>query len=296
MLAFASVARADSSRIVYASTKPDYEMEVWIAAEDGDPETQLTDYTYPDDHPSICPDGRKIVFDSYRQADPYTLDLVVMNSTGTSQTNITETEDINDFDPDCGPVTSDVFWIVFVRDEDGNLTTTDDNEICKIKSDGTGFEQLTDNDDDDTEPVWCGNDLIAFASDRGGNYEIYTMDGSGGNVTNVSDKGSENRTPACYIHPTSTRIAWAHQPALGNFNIWTMNSDGTDQFDLDTGSSDEMEPSWAPAGTQIIYTRFGSTLRKIYVKNADGTGSESLFKGDSQFNYDSPDWGAAVLP
>jgi len=202
----------------------------------------LTDHELADRHPSICADGRKI----------------------------TETEDVNNFDPDCGPVTASPFWIVFVRDGDGDIETTDDNEVCKIKSDGTGFAQLTDNDDDDTEPVWCGSSVIAFASNRSGNYEIYTMDVNGGSVLNRSNLSGENRTPACKLD--GSKIAWAHKPALGNFDIWTMDADGSDQGNLDTGSLDDMEPSWAPSGSQIIYTVFGSSYRSLYITNADGEG------------------------
>ena len=85
--------------------------------------------------------------------------------------------------------------IVFQSDRDG------DDESFVMNADGTGVQQLTDNDDDDWIPAWSPNgDKIVFASDRelSGNccdYEIFVMDADGTGVTHLTDNNGNDMFP-----------------------------------------------------------------------------------------------------
>jgi len=74
--------------------------------------------------------------------------------------------------------------IAFYSDRDG------DDEIFVMNADGTGVQQLTDNDDWDISAVWSPNgNKIAFISDRYGDDEIFVMNADGSNVVSLGQQG-----------------------------------------------------------------------------------------------------------
>jgi TolB protein len=61
--------------------------------------------------------------------------------------------------------------------------------------DWTDITQLTSNAGNNEHPTWSPDGkLIAFASDRGGNYQIYIMRKDGSGVTRITN-GTENTSP-----------------------------------------------------------------------------------------------------
>ncbi len=74
--------------------------------------------------------------------------------------------------------------IAFTSDRDG------DEEIFVMNANGTGVQQLTDNDDGDWNPAWSPNgNKIAFTSDRYGDWEIFVMNADGSNVVSLGQQG-----------------------------------------------------------------------------------------------------------
>ena len=57
-----------------------------------------------------------------------------------------------------------------------------------------------------------------------------------------------------------------------NWDIYTVNADGSDLVKITNDPSAEMDPAWSPDGTRIAYTRDSKDGDAIYVMNADGTG------------------------
>ncbi len=64
-----------------------------------------------------------------------------------------------------------------------------DSDIFAVGVEGTGLTNLTNFPGADREAVWSHDGkLIAFASNREGNWEIYVMNSDGSNVRNVSNR------------------------------------------------------------------------------------------------------------
>jgi Tol biopolymer transport system component len=299
---------AQSTRIAFSSTQNgDY--EIYSRREDGTGERQLTNFVRPDDRPSICPDGRAYVFDRYPESTPYTWDIMFVGQDGTGLTNLTNTEWINENDPDCGSPVDGVFRILYVRSETcppEPVLTDNTNEIYLRNIDGSGTPvQLTDNCCDDREPAWCGASVI-FASNRDPNdpescdcqetYDIYTMSDGGTGVVNRTNDTDEDRYPSCDV--LGTKFAWAHDDGAinGYLNIHTMNIDGSSPETLPTGNDwNEIEPTWAPSGTVLAYTKqYENSEDQIWMINADKTANTAWAFGGS-VHFGSPDWGPAVL-
>jgi Tol biopolymer transport system component len=83
------------------------------------------------------------------------------------------------------------------------------------------------------------------------------------------------------------RVAFAR--LQGNWQIFTLNPDGTDLTRLTDLPSNQSHPAWSPDGTRIAFDVQESKDRTaIYVMNADGSSLDQLTEG-SGWNY-LPDW------
>ena len=62
----------------------------------------------------------------------------------------------------------------------------------------------------------------------------------------------------------------------GNFEIYSMNPNGTSQTRLTTNSASDTLPSWSPDGTKIAFTSARDGNLEIYTMNADGSGQTRI--------------------
>ncbi len=125
------------------------------------------------------------------------------------------------------------------------------------------------------------NGKIAFASNRAGAHEIYTMNADGTGQTRITYDGGGNFDPAW--SPDGSKIAFE-----SGGQIHMVNADGTGRRRLTSNPGSSLDPSWAPDGSKIAFTSGILDARHIYVMNADGTGQMDLMPngGDAHF----PDW------
>ncbi len=135
------------------------------------------------------------------------------------------------------------------------------------------------------------NGKIAFSSNRTGNYDIYTMNADGSDVTRLTSAPEEDLHPAW--SPDGKKIAFFRYQSQ---TLYVMNADGTGQTSLDVWTLDG-EPSWTPDGSRIAYTRhdFGCDSggcyvgpREIRAVNPDGTGEAPIITSETcGYNYNS---------
>ena len=62
----------------------------------------------------------------------------------------------------------------------------------------------------------------------------------------------------------------------GNWEIYTMNPDGTGQTNLTNNPADDIQPTFSPDGRKIAFTSHRDGNSEIYVMNADGSGQTNL--------------------
>jgi len=118
------------------------------------------------------------------------------------------------------------------------------------------------------------NGKIAFASNRDGNYEIYTMNADGSGPTRLTTNAADDVDPTW--SPDGTKIAFLSKRD-DSFEIYVMNADGSNQTRLTNNSNEEFDPAWSPDGAKIAFTSYlGGDNYEIYVMDANGSNPTRL--------------------
>ena len=172
--------------------------------------------------------------------------------------------------------------IVFVSNRDGN------NEIYVMKTDGTEAVNVTNNSANDSEPSWSpdGNRIV-FVSDRdGGDRNIYILAIDTLEITRLTSDTDNNRNPVW--SPNGNKIAFSSD-RFSDYDIMTMNADGSDQIQVTFDEADETDPTWSPDSNQIAYVSGESGNLDIYVISASDGSPILTLTSDGNNDYD-PAW------
>lgn len=130
-------------------------------------------------------------------------------------------------------------------------------------------------------------DQIAFQSDRGKKWDIYSLK-IGGKPVKLTSEG-DNGDPAW--SPDGTKIAYHSN--RGSTEIYVMDADGKNPRALTNSKGRDESPCWSPDGKLIAFAsnRENSNNFDIYVMNADGTNLRRItsYTGDDIQPRFSPD-------
>jgi Tol biopolymer transport system component len=124
------------------------------------------------------------------------------------------------------------------------------------------------------------NGRIAFASDRTGSWQIYTMNPDGSDpvqVTNLAPTSDDLLAPS--ISPNGQKIAFNYDTGSGP-DIYVVNADGNGLLQI-TNDHGSIVPRWSPDGQRIIFTtnsRFNTGV--IVTIAADGSGKRKILTTD----------------
>jgi Tol biopolymer transport system component len=254
-----------------------FDTDIYVMDIDGLHQTPLTTDHVGNYDSAWSPDGRKIIFVSYRDGNS---NLYIMNADGTQQTRLTDYPSY-EFDP---AWSRDGSKIAYESYKDG-IT-----DIYVMNADGTGNRPLLTGATNGQSPTWSPDgSRVAFESAKG----IYVINVNGGTpiqiTGNAKDKFAEN--PAW--SPDGTKIAYSYRSSDASIaDIYVVNAnDGTGKKRLTFEIGAESSPAWSPDGTKIAYA-FSDTLScsDIVVINADGSGRTPLAQFPCQIYATQPAW------
>jgi Tol biopolymer transport system component len=154
--------------------------------------------------------------------------------------------------------------------------------IFRMNADGSAQTLVTDSQVTDKNGFWSPSGTrIVFASQNdldgpsGLDLDLFTVNPDGSDIDQLtSTSGSDESHPAW--SPDGTKIAFVSNRASNNYDVWTMNADGTNHVRLTTVVSPDGSPTWSPDGTRIAFTSSRDKDEEIFVMNANGSAQVQL--------------------
>lgn len=270
--------------------------DVYILAGEGEPE-KLTESEGDEGFPAWSPDGSHVAF-GRREGDG-TIDLWVMAADGAGERRVYDSGSVFLDGIAWHPDGETIYLGRGYFDGPGNMGL----KIIAVSVDGpetqagVGVERLWDRHFTYTGPaVTQGGRRIAF-----GHYEGYALpfrqDIYVGNLS--SDGMAARRIQQLTVEeggdlnpswsPDGSAIAWTHETSMdsGNYDVWVMNSDGSEQRQVTSEPGKEMEPVWSSDGQALYYVSDQGGLFQLHMRYAWGD-EEALTLTKGEANVRNP--------
>lgn len=238
--------------------------EIYVMNADGTGQTRLTTDDGRDLSPAWSPDGSKIIFMSDRTGN---WQIWTIDPAGNNPTQVVTTAS-NETNPKFSP---DGTKIVFISSRSGK------GQVWTMNADGTSPFRVTQDSYSNDYPSWSPDGTrIAFTSERlGSGPDTYTIAPDG---TSPSPALTSTFTQQPQWSPDSSRIV-VQSPRNGNWDVYSMKADGTDQVRLTTDSGLDTTPFWGPGVPGNLVASAPSAPTALVATAGDGSASIAFTPG-----------------
>lgn len=173
----------------------------------------------------------------------------------------------------------------------GVMTSFAEGGIAVVNADGSGFRIIARAPNQSVNPTWSADgDRLAFETNRGGDFEIYSVRIDGSDLRNLSRSViGDDRMPAWHRDTIAFVSNRDRSPRdLYGFALYTMSPDGSNQ----RWRAADLHPysglSWSPDGTQIAYAagrecfRWGIYVLDLQTESARRLTNQCTFDGGNR--------------
>jgi TolB protein len=247
--------------------------ELYMSDYDGANAIQLTSDKSIVLSPRWSPDGKRILYNSYKDNKGpklYMKDL----STGAVRT-VSGRPGLNigaAFSPDGARLAL-------------TLTEKGDSDIFLIDLNGNVIKNLTDHWAIDVSPSFSPDgSRMAFVSNRAGTPQIYVMTLADGSVERITFDFKYCTSPAW---SSRNRIAFAAMEG-GVVDIYTVGPDGRNIRRVTSGTGNNEDPCWSPDGRYLAFASNRGGRYNIYLSNEGGDHQRQLTRLSG--NQRGPSW------
>lgn len=252
---FTGVQGVFNTRIAYVSTGGGRFKEIYIAHLDGSEKIKVTNNRTINLSPSWTPDGRSILFTSFKDGNP---SLYLFNFFTGKNRKFSSRSGLN-----LGGKWSPVGRFVAISLERGGNT-----DIYLLDQTGKRVRRLTYGSAIDVSPTWSPDGKrLAFVSNRSGSPQIYILDLASGNTRRLTHTGGYNTSPDW--SPRKDKIVYTGR-ANGRFNLFSIGVEDKEPQQLTFDSRDNEEASWSPDGRYLVFTSNRSGRYQLYIMRANG--------------------------
>jgi TolB protein len=222
--------------------------------------------------PRWSPDGKSIVYNSYKDGGPM---LFIKEISSGEVRKISGREGLN----------IGAYWQSDGKSIALTLSPGDNQDIYSIDLNGKIIERLTNHWAIDVSPSFSPDGTkMVFVSNRSGSPQIYIKD---------LEKGTEERLTFGLTYCTSP--SWSKTNKIvfsgignGTFDIFTINPDGNNLRRLTQNKRNNEDPSWSPDGRYIVFSSNREAGYHLYIMNSNGQNQRRIsFLGGQDT---SPSW------
>jgi TolB protein len=246
--------------------------EIFVSDYDGHDVRQVTSDKSIALLPRWSPDGRRLIYTSYKEGGPmvYLHDM----ASGTVQ-RISARPGLNTG----GAWSPDGTKLAITLSETGN------SDIFIIDLSGKILKRVTEHWGIDVSPTFSPDGKkIAFVSNRSGSPQIYIHDLAKGTEERLTFEGSYNTSP---VWSSLNRIAFTSMDQ-GKFKICSINPDGSRYRKLTEDHANSEDACWSPGGRYLAFASDRDGQYHIYMMTATGQNQRRItyLPGDQT----SPSW------
>ena len=170
----------------------------------------------------------------------------------------------------------------------GRIVFTEDvtrQSLQEVALSGNATRWLSRGMSVDRQPAYArGGTSIVFASDRGGNVDLWEVTLDSGSLRRLTDHSSVDWDP----QPASDALVWSSNRG-GHFEIWTASTDGASPHQVTKDGVDAENPSLPAGGDWIYYDSTNPKHDGLWRIRRDGTGAELIVAGETVHPMTSAD-------
>lgn len=255
-------AQEPKGTIGYTSTQ-DGNFEIYTMNADGSNSIKISNHPKLDYGNCWSPNGETIYFYSNRDGND---EIYSMNSDGNNPINLTSNPS-NDRIPEIAPNGK---FLAFQSDRDNP-----NGEIYLMNLENKTTIRLTDNKEYEESACFSKNSKkILFSREflelkdsiKESNSEIFMLDIKSKKETRLTYKRGFDS--GAKFSPDNKKIAfYGRDEITGNYDIFIMNSDGSEIENLTNDTLQDFSPCWSPDGKWLAFTRGNSENYDIWIIN-----------------------------